>query len=221
MDTTTVKPYIDALGAQKAKLEGYLTRGFQAIAIPAGNDEMDIRRKDFLTVSGIWFLILGVIGLIAGLAVHSTGIIVAGCAGLLSGAYVYIKGRQAMKAEAFSRLGSSIYNQIADVASNVSSQWATFMAGQNDSLKRTVVSAADSDAADKVALIDRIDSTPAVRVDLSGVQSELTKLGAVESLEAYRRYLPKAQAVISSAIATADGAQQTIYSTLSTVKAAS
>lgn len=221
MDSTTVKPYIDALGAQKAKLEGYLTRGFQAIAIPAGKEEMNVRRKDFLTTSGIWFFILAAIGLVAGFATRSTGLIVAGCAALLSGGYVYIKGRQAMKAEAFSALGSAIYTQIADVASNVSSQWATFMAGQNDSLKRTVVSAAGTDAADKVALIDRIDSTPAVSVNLSGVQADLAKLGSGESLDAYRAYLPKAQALISDAISTADGAQQTIYSTLSTAKAAS
>lgn len=221
MDSTTVKPYIDALGAQKAKLEGYLTRGFQAIAIPEHNDELDMRRNDFLTRSGIWFLILGIIGLVAGLFVHSTGIIVAGCAALLSGAYVYIKGRQALKAEAFSKLASSIYSQIADVASNVSSQWSAFMSGQNDKLKNTVVSAADSPAADRVALIDRIDSTPAVRVDLSSVQTDLAALSAKESLDAYRAYLPTARAAISNAISIADGAQQTIYSTLTAVKPAS
>lgn len=214
MDTTIVKPYVDALGAQRTKLEGFLSRGVQAIAIPANYDEMNSRHKDFLTESGVWFLVLGAIALVAGLFMKETGIIVAGCAALLSGGYVYIKGKQAMRAEAFANLGSNILAQIKNLADNVSADWTSFMIKQNDSLKQQVVTDSDS-AADKVAMIDKIDSTPAIKVDLSGVETTISEASTHESLPLYRDALPQAQRAISTAIDTAGGAQQTIYSAIS------
>lgn len=214
MDTTTVKPYVDALGAQRTKLEGFLSRGVQAIAIPANYEEMNSRHKDFLTESGVWFLVIGAIALVFGLFAKETGIIVAGCAGLLSGCYVYLKGKQAMRAEAFANLGSNLFAQIKGLADNVSADWISFMTKQNDSLKQQVVSDSD-DAAAKVAMIDKIDSTPSIKVDLSGVETTLSEASAHESLQMYRNALPQAQRAISTAIDTAGGAQQTIYSAIS------
>lgn len=213
MDSSLIKPYVDALGDQKARLEGYLTRGFQAIAIPTARNEMKQDRKDFLTTSGIWFLVIGIIGLVGGIAISQTGVIVAGCAAIMSGVYVYLKGKQAMRRDAFTGLGQSVYDQISAVAANVSSEWRSFMTTQNDSLKKAIVTS-DADAATKVSLIDKVDSTPAVSIDLSGVRKDLAGIDSTERLDGYSAYLPKAADVIRRAIDAAGGAQQGIYSTL-------
>lgn len=214
MDNSTVKTYVDALSAQKSQLQGYVTRGFQAIAVPASASELETRKKDFLTESGVVFLVIGIAALIFGLIIGNMGVIAAASASILSGCYVYIKGRQAMRRDAFTRLGAAIFSQIESVAAGVSAQWTSFMTRQNDALKQSVVADSTANAADKVAVIDKIDSTPAVKVDLNAVQSQIQALGADEDLDSYRSYLPKAQSAITAAIDTADGAQQTIYSTI-------
>ncbi|MDO4320459.1 MAG: hypothetical protein Q4C34_07775 [Bacteroidales bacterium] len=213
MDNALIKPYKDALDAQKAQLEGYLTRGFQAIAIPADNEEIKKDKKDFLTSSGSWFIVLGIIALIAGLVIANSGVIIAGCAAIMSGVYCYIKGRQAIRHNAFVSLGQSVYTQISSVADNIAAEWSKFMTTQNDMLKKEVV--ASTDTADvKVSLIDKIDSTPDVKVDLDEVQAQLADISDKESLSGYSAYLPQAADVIRKAINAADGAQQGIYSTL-------
>lgn len=213
MDTSLIKPYVDALTAQKTQLDGYLTRGFQAIAIPTSHEDIPEDKKDFLTKSGNWFLVLGIVGLIAGFAVSSTGIIVAGCAAVMSGVYCYLKGKQALRHQAYDRLGQSVYTQISSVADNVAAEWTKFMTAQNDALKKVVVASTESPDT-KVALIDKIDSTPAVKVDLSDVRARLADISEKENLSQYAEYLPTAADAIRKAINDADGAQQGIYSTL-------
>lgn len=213
MDSTLIKPYVDALGAHTAQLEGYLNREFKAIAIPADSKDMNEEKKDFLTVSGVWFLAFGIIALIAGLIVASTGIVVAGCAAIMSGVYCYAKGRQAIRRDAFANFGKSLYSQIASVAETISADWAKFMTAQNDALKKEIVSSSDS-ADVKVSLIDKIDSTPAVNIDLSEVQAQIADISDKENLSQYSACLPQAAEVIRKAIDAADGARQGIYSTL-------
>lgn len=213
MDNTVVKPYTDALSAQKAKLDGYVADSFKAIAIPATKADVQVGSKSFLTVSGIWFLVVAIIGFFIGIIMKSNGLLYAAAAALLSAGYVYIKGKQALHAEAYASLGQSIYNEIAAIVTEVSNRWSTFMAGQNDSLKKAVV-ASDATPDAKVAIIDDIESTPAVTVNLSQIQSELQTVGAEENPADYRTCLAKAQSAVAAAIDTAEGAQSTIYSTI-------
>lgn len=213
MDNTILKPYSDALSAQKAQLEGVVARGFKAIAIPADVRPLESKELHFLGKSAVAFGVLGVAGFILGLIVGSMGIVIAGCAALLSAGYLYVKGRQADRADAFVELSDQVYGKVADIASQVADQWKSFTSKQNDSLKLAIVNSTASDA-DKVQLIDRVDASPAVRVDLDSVRQATQSLGAQGEISAYNPYLVKLQSTFQSAIDSADTAQQQIYTNL-------
>lgn len=212
MDISLIKPYSDALSAQKSQLDSYLTRGFQDIAVPANHDEVAMAKRDMLTVSARWFI--GIVGFIIGLIVSGLGIVIAGFTAIFSGCYLYVKGRQAIRHDAYARLGQSVYGQIEKVVENIRSQWSGFMTKQNDALKTAVVGADAPDSSAKVAIIDKIDTTPDLSVDMASIQSNLDKISAEEDLTDYRAYLPKAQAVVAASIQQAGTAQQAIYADL-------
>lgn len=214
MDNTILKPYSDALSAQKAQLEGVVTRGFKAITIPADISTFESKSLHFLGKSAVAFGVIGVIGFILGLVVGSMGIVIAGCAALLSAGYLYVKGRQADRADAFVGLSNDIYDKVASIASQVADQWKTFTTKQNDSLKLAIVNSSAA-GTDKVQLIDRVDASPAVNVDLDSVRQATLDLGAQGEISAYNPYLTKLQSTFQSAIDSADAAQQNIYSGLS------
>lgn len=213
MDNTVVKPYADALAAQKAKLQGYVADGFGALAVPADAKALPVARKDFLTDSAVCFLVLGAIGIVIALVSRNMGVVMAAAAAILSGGYLYVKGKQAMRATAYANLSSGLYAGIEQVVDGTRSRWSAFMAGQNDSLRKAVVSsAADADA--KVALIDKIGSTTDITVNLPEMQADLAAIAAKEDLGAYRAYIDKARSAVSAAVDTADGAQSAIYTAL-------
>lgn len=214
MDISLIKPYSDALSAQKSQLDSYLTRGFQDIAVPANHDEVAMAKRDMLTVSAGWFIGIGIVGFIIGLIVSGLGIVIAGFTAIFSGCYLYVKGRQAIRHDAYARLGQSVYGQIEKVVENIRSQWSGFMTKQNDALKTAVVGADAPDSSAKVAIIDKIDTTPELSVDMASIQSNLDKISAEEDLADYRAYLPKAQAVVAASIQQAGTAQQAIYADL-------
>lgn len=219
MDNSLITPYSNALSAQKAQLENYLSSGFKTIAVPAHISQIESSQLHMLGKSAVAFLIIGAVGLIYGLIAGSMGIIIAGCAGLLSGGYLWVKGKQASRSDAFTTLGKKIYAEIQVIADKISSEWNSFITVQNDNLKKQIVGS-DASVDSKVSLIDRVEKSPAVHIDLDAVSNELKQLDTTESLEGYTDYLAKAQAAIKTAIDNADGAQQTIYNTMMTEKQA-
>lgn len=130
-----------------------------------------------------------------------------------------MKGKQASRSDAFTTLGKKIYAEIQVIADKISSEWNSFITVQNDNLKKQIVGS-DASVDSKVSLIDRVEKSPAVHIDLDAVSNELKQLDTTESLEGYTDYLAKAQAAIKTAIDNADGAQQTIYNTMMTEKQA-
>lgn len=213
MDSSLITPYTTALSAQKTQLENYLDSGFKAIAVPAHIGQIESSKLHMLGKSAIAFLVIGVIGLVLGLIVKSGGIVVAGCAALFSAGYLWVKGRQAARAEAFSGLSTKVFAEIQVIVDKISSQWNSFLTVQNDNLKKQIVGS-DASVDSKVALIDKVEATPHVSLDLDTMQADIRKLSAGEKLGDYTAYLGKAKAAIKTAIDNAGGAQQTIYSTM-------
>ena len=217
MDNSLITPYTKALSAQKAQLEGYLNQGFQTITVPANISQIETSKLHMLGKSAIWFAVIGVIALVAGIVLHQMGIIVTGAAALLSGAYLWMKGKQASRAEAFQGLGTKIYGEISVIADKIAGEWKSFVTVQNDNLKKQIVGSADSTDS-KVAMIDKIESTPEVKLNLDAVRSDLQTLGAKENLDDFKSYIAKTQNTLKTAIDNVDGAQQTIYSTIASAK---
>lgn len=217
MDTSLISPYTKALSAQKAQLEGYLNQGFQTITVPTDISQIESSKIHMLGKSAMWFAAIGVIALVAGVIMGQMGIIVAGAAAILSGGYLWMKGKQARRAEAFEGLGTKIYGEISVITDKITSEWKSFVAVQNDNLKKQIVGS-DESTDSKVAMIDKIESTPEVRVNLDAVRSDLQSLGAKENLDDYKAYIAKTQSSIKTAIDNVDGAQQTIYSTIAGAK---
>lgn len=213
MDNSLITPYTTALSAQKTQLENYLDSGFKAIAVPENIAQVESSKLHMLGKSAVVFLIIGIIGLVLGLFVKSTGIVVAGCAGLLTAGYLWVKGKQASKAEAFNTLSTKIFAEIQVIVDKISSQWNSFLTVQNDNLKKQIVGS-NATVDSKVALIDKVEATPHVSLDLAAIQADIRKLSSGEKLSDYAAYLVKAKAAVKAAIDNASGAQQTIYSTM-------
>lgn len=213
MDNSLISPYMQALSTRKAQLEGTLADGFKSIVLPAHISQYETPGLHMLGKSAVWFLIIGAVALIAGLIVGSTGLWIAGAAAILSGGYLWVKGKQAGRARAFDSLGDKIYSQIQDIAAKISNDWNGFIAGQNDSLKKQIVSSAETPDA-KVALIDKVDGSPKVDVDLDAIRTGIKGIDSDEELLKYSKFLSKVQGNIREAIENADGAQQTIYNSL-------
>lgn len=212
MDTSVITPYTQALSNQKTQLEGTLNAGFQAITLPSSISQLESNKLHMLGKSAIWFAVIGIVAFIAGVIMKSTGIWITGCAAMLSGGYLWMKGKQANRADAFSALGNNIYGQVQDVYKKVASDWTSFITTQNDNLKKQIVTS-DQPTDAKVAQIDRIDAQPAITVDMSALQQEAQSLAA-EDLTRYQSYIADAKGRIQQAIDNADGAQQSIYQAL-------
>lgn len=217
MDNSLISPYSQALNAHKAQLEGYLDTGFKTIAVPAHISQVESSKMNMLGKSSICFLVIGVIAFIAGIIVNSMGIIITGAAAILSGGYLYMKGRQATRSEAFKGLSTKIFSEISVISDKISSEWNSFINLQNDNLMKQIVSSSDP-ADSKVGMIDKIETSPSVKVNLDNMQSALNSLAAKEDLSGYADYLSKAYGSIKNAIGTADTAQQGIYNSLAGAK---
>lgn len=213
MDNAFIKPYSDALIAQKAQLDGVVTRGFQAISIPADIKPEEDTRLHFLGKSAVAFLIIGVIALVGGLIVKDMAIVITGCTALLSGGYLYVKGRQAERAAAFARLSDEVYGKVSGVASQVSSGWIAFVSSQNDSLKTAIVGSA-ADVAGKVKMIDAVDTASPISLDLDTVKTQAEALATAGDMDRYSPFLTSVQAAFRGAIDKAGAARQTIYDSL-------
>lgn len=219
MDNSLIQPYNDALSAQKARLEGFMTRGLQAISVPASASEIESSKLHFLGKSAVWFLGLGIVAFVAGLFASSMGIIIAGAAAITSGCYLWVKGKQASHAEAFDSFGESVYGKIASVVDQISSDWQAFTKRQNDSLKLVIVGSSAADD-DKVSMIDKVEASPAVAVDLDAIKGNVEAAEATENIKAFDLVMSKAQTQIQSAINSVDAAQQSIYASIGTPAAA-
>lgn len=213
MDNSLISPYAQALSTRKAQLESYLDQGFQAIAIPAHTGQFAPAGMHFLGKSGVTFFVIGVIALVAGLIVGSMGLIIAGAAAIVSGCYLWAKGKQATRTEAFALLGKKIFAEISVIADKIASDWHSFVAVQNDNLKKQIVSSSAS-VDSKVALIDKVEKSTEVNVDLDAMQADIQAVDAREDLDGYTAYLARAEQQIKTAIENADGAQKSIYTTI-------
>lgn len=212
MNTTTIQPYMDALSAQKAQLEAYATRGFQAIAIPTLFD-VSAEKSNFLTKSAIVFLVIGIIAFVVGLFTNFA-IIVVGCTALLTAAYLYAHGRMDIKQSIYNEAGSRLVSEITSVVNTVKSEWNSFITKQNDALKKEVVSSTDT-ADNKVSIIDKIDNTPEVNVNLTDLESKISSVPEGTSKSVYSGYIQTASKMVQDAIDAADGAQTGIYNAIS------
>lgn len=217
MDNSLISPYSQALNAHKAQLEGYLDTGFKTIAVPAHISQVESTKMNMLGKSSVCFLVIGVIALVAGIIINNMGILISGAAAILSGGYLYMKGRQATRAEAFRGLSTKIFGEISVISDKISSEWKSFINLQNDNLMKQIVSSSDP-ADSKVDMIDKIETSPSVNVNLDNMQSDLKGLAAKEDLNGYVSYLSKAYGNIKNAIGTADTAQQGIYNSLAGAK---
>lgn len=214
MDNSLIAPYAQALSAQTNKLEGYLDSSFKTIAVPANISQIESSKRNMLGVSAICFAIVGVIILIVGFVTSSIALIITGAAGLLSGGYLNKKSRQAKTEEAYEGLSTKIYGEISVITDKISSEWKSFIGVQNDNLKKQIVSSSDPTDS-KVDMIDKVETSPAVKVDLQAMQSDLQNLATKQDLVAFSNYRAKAYNSIKDAIASAGTSQQGIYNAIS------
>lgn len=208
-----MKPYSDALSAQKAQLEGVLSRGFQAISIPASVKQYEPSGMHFLGKSAVVFLVIGAIAFVAGLIIGNMGVIVAGCTALLSGGYLYVKGLQSKTAEGYSVLGDNVYNSVSNVYKQISDQWNAFTKRQNDSLVKSIIGSDASDD-DKVKYIDSVEASPAMKFDLDDVRKNTSDIAAKGDIMSFSRYLTQVQGNMQQVINNVDSAMQTVYSSI-------
>lgn len=214
MDNSIISPYTQALNAQTTKLEDYLDSGFKTIGIPADISQVESSKMNMLGKSSICFAIIGVAAIIFGFVISNLSIIIAGAAAIFSAWYLYMKGRQASRAEAYSGLSTKIFGEISVITDKVSSEWNSFISLQNDNLKKQIVSSTDPTNS-KVSMIDKVETSPAVKVNLDQMQAELNKVAAGEDFSAYKQYLSKAYGTIKNEISAVETSQQSIYNTLS------
>ena len=213
MDSSIIKPYNDALSARRAQLQGEVSRGFQAIAIPAGIGSYESKQSTFLSKSAIVFLVLGAAALILGIIIGNMGVIAAAATSLLSGGYLWMKDLQARKAMAFESLSDKVYGYVADIAAKAEADWKQFTSTQADGLKTAIVGSSDADTS-KVALIDSVDTIPQLSFDLGKVKTDTQALGTKADIDSYSPYLASLQSRFEDTIASAGTATRNIYNSL-------
>ena len=214
MDNTTMQPYVDALSAQKAQLQTYATRGFQAIAIPTLFADTSSHKSNFLTKSATVFLVIGIIAFVLGLFTNIS-IVITGCASLLTAGYLYVHGKMDIKQAQYNEAGNRLTSEIKAVVENVSTEWSKFISKQNDALKKQIVES-DATPDEKIALIDKIETAPRVDVDLSGVESNIAAVKEGSPENVYTGFIGKAASMVQDAITSANGAQSVIYNSIVT-----
>lgn len=214
MANANISSYSDALKAQTSRCQGYIDSGFASVAIPANVESMDTQKKNMLTESGVVFGVIGIIALVAGLLLDISGIWIAGCAAIMSGVYLYIKGRQQLRADAFNILANSIVAAMDKVAAKVSGEWTSFIKTQNETIRKDIIdSSADADT--KLANVNAVaESVAWYEIDAEAVTADIRKACASEKIALIKDSIPQVQQALSESLKLASKAQSDIYARL-------
>ena len=209
MANTIAAPYVDALSAQKQKMEGYVASGVKAITFPAQHDEMESKDK-LLAVSGYVFGAIAVILLVVGLILKEPGLVWAAAASAFSGAYCYFKAVQLGRRRAFMDVAEGVIGKLNDISSGVASGWSSFNRSQNNALTRDIIaSAAANDA--KAAMVDNIASAP-LDIDIDTTAAALRKAAGEEKIDDISAAMQQYVTAASTAIDAAAKSQAAVYS---------
>lgn len=205
-----IKTYTDALTRQQADLQGDIAGYVSVIQVPAGPGDVKAGDRNFLTASGWVFNVLGIIAVIAGLVVGSTGLWITGCASLLSGCYCMAKGKQQLRQAARDNIGDTLLKAVDSTVAHVSKTWTDFVNGQNASLRRDIVTS-DMGTDDKVRSLGLITDSSYIHIDMKAVEEDLTKIDAGRTPGAYKTFVGDVQTRLCHAVDVAAKAQADIY----------
>lgn len=208
MANSIASPYVDALSAQKQKMEGLVAAGVKAIAYPAQQTEMESKDK-FLSASGVTLGVIGVILIIVGLIIKIDGLFWTGIISLSSGAYCYFKSIQLGRRSAFASVGNDVVGKLDGINSELASQWETFAKAQNAALTRDIIaSAAANDT--KAAMVDAISVAP-VTVDMTDAATSIDKAAGEENISAISDAVEVYVTAANKAIDNVTAAQTAVY----------
>ena len=211
MDTTSLAPYAKNLEAAKKEFEGYIAQGVKGIKVPATKADLQVGKKNFLTDSAWVFIIIGVIGFIAGLIVKISGIWITGCAAVACGVYCLIKGKQQLTHEAFAKAADGVYGALEGIVAHVSGGWTKNVEAENEALRDAIVGSAMADA-DKEKALANVHDTGFLHVDMDAIRAGLDKVVATDSIEKLGAYLPTAAKAITDSLDLAALARGEVYS---------
>lgn len=208
MANSIASPYVDALSAQKQKMEGFVAAGVKAITYPAQQTEMESKDK-FLSVSGITLVIIGVLLVIIGLIVKIDGLFWTGIISLGSGLYCYCKSMQLGRRKAFADVGENVIGKLNDISAGVASQWESFAKTQNEGLTRDIIaSSATNDT--KVAMVGAISVAP-VAIDMTGTTDSIDKAAGTENITSISDAVESYVTAANDAINNVTTAQTAVY----------
>lgn len=205
-----LKTYTDQVAKQHSALSDYIAANVGAISLPTAKNELQVGKKNFLTISGWVFNVIGILAFIIGLIVGVGGIWITGCAGLTAGIYLLIKGKQQLVQEAYNGVGTSLVAGVDKVVAHVSEQWTEFVNGQNNDLRRDILTS-DLDTDGKVKALGYITDASYLHVDRVGMQEDVKQIDAFEDLKRYHLYLPWTEKLVKSSLDLAAKAQTDVF----------
>ena len=214
MDSSIITPFAKALDEQKAQYAGVISDGVKSIALPASEESMQIGKKNFLTESGWTFIVIGVIAAIAGLVMCVPGIWISGFTAIASGVYCIVKGEAQLKAEAFTKVGDSVYSSIEGTVAKVSKGWTADIVAQNAGLRKSIINSAASND-EKAEAVGNVVDEGYFHVDMADIRKAIDSAAAKSTLDSMRDTLSKAGQALSDALDVAAKARQDILTSLS------